>query len=111
MWLSIGGKIVACRIYARSYPCLLAHPNLYPEGYFREKKSYRFLCSWNKEKEGIPLVKWQAITKPNEMGGWGLKNIYYFGKSLVVKSVWRLIFKDGLWNWILIEKYVEPKLV
>jgi hypothetical protein len=38
-----------------------------------------------------PLVKWQRLAMPKYLGGWGLKNIFFFSKELVTKSVWRLI--------------------
>jgi hypothetical protein len=50
------------------------------------KKVFRFLWTEKKQTEGIPLVKWKAIAKPKEEGGWVLKNIYYFGKSLAAKK-------------------------
>jgi hypothetical protein len=27
---------------------------------------------------GFHLTKWQNIARPKEMGGWGIKNIYWF---------------------------------
>jgi len=57
------------------------------------KISFRFLLSGNREKEGIPLVKWKKIAKPKEMGGWGLKNIGPFGKSLAAMCVRRDLYQ------------------
>jgi hypothetical protein len=57
------------------------------------KISFRFLLSGNREKEGIPLVKWKKIAKPKEMGDWGLKNISPFGKSLAAMCVCRDLYQ------------------
>jgi hypothetical protein len=37
-----------------------------------------------------------------DVGGWGLKNIFHFSKTLVAKSVWRLIQGKGLWIQVVI---------
>jgi hypothetical protein len=36
--------------------------------------------------EGVALVKWKNVSRPNIVEHWGLKNIYQFGKGLVAKS-------------------------
>jgi hypothetical protein len=41
----------------------------------------------HREKEGVSLVKWQAVVKPKDLGGWGLKNIHLCGKTLAAKRV------------------------
>jgi hypothetical protein len=37
------------------------------------------------------MDKWLDISKSKDMGGWGLKHIHLFGKSLVAKSLWKFI--------------------
>jgi hypothetical protein len=32
------------------------------------------------------LISWDKIAKPKKMGGWGIKNIYTFGKALAAKN-------------------------
>jgi len=41
-------------------------------------------------------MKWKAISKTKDIGGWGLTNIHQFGKALTVMDFWRLITNDGL---------------
>jgi len=45
------------------------------------KKCFKFLWTGKREKDLIPLVKWQSLTKPKEVDGLGLKNMYSFGKA------------------------------
>jgi hypothetical protein len=54
-----------------------------------------------KESKGIPLVRWKNILKFEEDGGWGLKNIHYFGNTLETKSLWRKLKLDCLWKLII----------
>jgi hypothetical protein len=75
------------------------------------KKCYKFLWTGRRAEEGIPLVKWDRIAKPKELGGWGLKNLYVFNQALVAKSLWRMLFNKGLWGKVMKEKYLENKEV
>ena len=62
-------------------------------------------------QEGIPLVKWDRIVRPKELGGWGLKNLYVFNQALETKSLWRMFFNRGLCGKVMKEKYLENKEV
>jgi hypothetical protein len=67
----------------------------------------RCLKSIKRSIKEVPLVKWKVITKSKEEGGWGLKNIHYFGNYLVEKILWRAISREILWRYSL-EVY-KPK--
>jgi len=51
---------------------------------------FRFLWSGCKEKRGIPLVEWQRLIVPKDMGDWELKNIFRFSK------IWQLRVYGGV---------------
>jgi hypothetical protein len=53
----------------------------------RGKKCFSFLWTGKKERERIPLIKWNKIAKPKEDGGWGFKNIYHFGQALASSTL------------------------
>jgi hypothetical protein len=59
----------------------------------------------------MPLVKWSHLAMPKELGLWGIKNINWFCKSLVAKSLWRLIHNSMLWGRILTYKYLGGKSI
>jgi hypothetical protein len=46
-----------------------------------------------------------ALSK--KIGGWGLKNIYHFGRDLPAKSPWNYIFDKGLWGILMHSKYLK----
>jgi hypothetical protein len=56
-----------------------------------QNKCFSYMWLGNRSKEGIPLVKWSRISKPNKLGGWDLKNIYLLGLFLATKFVWSFI--------------------
>jgi hypothetical protein len=44
------------------------------------------------------MINLKNIAKPKETGGWGIKNIFIFGKDLVEKSMCRCIMMPGIWH-------------
>lgn len=69
---------------------------------------FRILWSGIVEYVKISLVKWQAITRPKEEGGLGLKNVHLFRISLAAKNLQRILTKDSLWR-IIEEKYIKSR--
>lgn len=53
------------------------------------------------------LLNWERLTSLKSVGGWGIKNIYNFGKPLVAKSHWRVLFTKSMWNEVIIAKYIK----
>lgn len=62
------------------------------------KRMFNFFCSGNPTKEHFHLASGETIARPKLLGGWGLKNIFHFGKALETKSIWRGLFGKGLWS-------------
>jgi len=48
---------------------------------------------------------------PKELGGWSIKNLIWFSKSLAEKSLWRLMHKRMLWGKVMISKYMTRKSI
>jgi hypothetical protein len=104
--------LVLLKVVLKSIPVYglsLAHvPKSILEKIRRRCFSFLWIC---KKKEGIPLVSWKILAKPKKGGGWGLKNIHLFGQALTVKSLWRLLFNEGLWGNIMKKKYLKDYIV
>ena len=58
-----------------------------------------------------PWVQWERIVVSKGLGGWGLKNIFLFAKSLVAKGGWRLLKTESLWTRVMFQKYISPVFV
>jgi len=52
------------------------------------KLNFGFLWSGEKEAHVTPWVRWKRIVAPKALGGWGIKNIYLFSKSLATNGGW-----------------------
>ena len=67
-----------------------------------------FMWSGKKEVVVTPWVRWERISRPKAMGGWGIKNIFLFSEALAAKGGWRLIHADNLWTRVITAKYIAP---
>jgi len=52
------------------------------------KLTSKFLWSGKLKSHVIPWVRWEKITTPKALGGWGSKNIFLFSKALAAKGGW-----------------------
>ena len=53
------------------------------------------------------LVDWHIISTPYEYGDWNIKNLEWFGMSLILKSLWMVLNGRGLWSHIIAHKYLK----
>lgn len=51
-------------------------------------------------------VKWEHLALPKALGGWGLKNIFFFSKAFATKAGWRLISLSSLRTEVVWNKYI-----
>lgn len=70
---------------------------------------FNFLWSGKNDKEGIHLEKWELLSQPKCLGGWGFKNLYWFGLALTMKSLWRALIGYGIWNHTIKDKYFKNR--
>ena len=56
-------------------------------------------------------MAWDKISRPKEWGGWGIKNLGSFAKSLAAKLAWRLLSTDSLWVSLMKRKYISQDSV
>jgi len=59
-----------------------------------------------KDYHKIHLVRLEEISKRKE-GEWGLKNTHIFGWALAIKSLWRALLGESIWQRIVLKKYLK----
>ena len=72
-----------------------------------DKLCSRFLWARSKVEHVTPWVAWDKISRPKEWGGWGIKHLSFFSKSLAAKLAWRFISTDSLWSSVTKRKYID----
>jgi hypothetical protein len=112
-WLSLGGRVTLVKAVLESIPVYWLSLAKIPKSILNiiRRRMFSFMWTGKKLKEGIHLISWENIAKPKKLGGWGIKNIYAFGKSLATKSLWRCLMVPGLWHEVILRKYLRKKSV
>ena len=56
-------------------------------------------------------MRWEHLSWPNDLGGWGIKNLHWFSIALRAKNFWMVLQNSGLWHQVLISKYLKNQSV
>jgi len=59
---------------------------------------FNFLCYGKICKEKIHIVSWASLSIPKNLGGWGLKNMAWFGKALSLKKIFGEVSLVGVFR-------------
>jgi hypothetical protein len=51
------------------------------------------------------LAKWSSLANPKALGGWGIKYIHLFARSLAGRNLWWLSIGNSLWIKVMWSKY------
>jgi hypothetical protein len=57
------------------------------------------------------MVKWKVICKSKRRGGLGIKDLRRMNISLLCKWWWKLEKENGLWQQIIIYRYMQNKSI
>jgi hypothetical protein len=107
-WLSLGGRFVLIKAVLESmHVYWMALESILMSVLNRIRQlMFNFLWSGSSVKQHIHLCKWEIIAKPKIFGGWGIRNIYLFNRSLVENTLWRVLMKDDIWHRVIKDKYL-----
>lgn len=69
----------------------------------------RFYWQSDSHKRKYRLAKWSLVCLPKEYGGLGIQNLDTKNKSLLGKLLFKLLNEEGVWQALLIRKYLGDK--
>eukprot|EP00253_Pinus_taeda_P029586 PITA_29586 len=107
-WLSQAGRLVLIKTVLIAIPVYWASLMWVTKGILAsiDKLCSRFLWAGSKVEHVTPWVAWDKISRPKEWGGWAIKHLSFFSKSLAAKLAWRLISTNSLWSTVTKRKYI-----
>jgi len=70
------------------------------------KLIFYFLWAGGGKTQRIHLRSWETLEKPKHLGGWGFQNLFLFNHALETNSLWRALFKEGIWKKLIKDKYL-----
>lgn len=68
----------------------------------------RFLWKGSKEGHTFAWTRWDLITLPKKWGGWGLKYLSCFSRTLASKLGCKILTTDNLCTKVVTNKYINP---
>lgn len=88
-----------------------AHLFLLPASIIKKMNSLtaNFLWGGKSQQTKLHLVKMDSISKPKNLGGWGLLHLKSFGKALLCKSLLRGIYGRCPWSSYINQKYLKGR--
>jgi hypothetical protein len=97
-WISRAGRLILVKSVLEAIPVYWISLSWIPKGILEAARKiyFRFLWSGKGDTFVSPWVRWQRIVVPKALGGWGLKNIFLFSKSLAAKGGWRFLKTESL---------------
>jgi hypothetical protein len=107
-WLSLGGRLVLIKVVLEIQPVYWMSLATVPNSVLVKLCHLIFSFLWLgcSERKQSHLCNWETIARPKKVGGWGLRNISLFNKSLAAKTLWRGLTKAGIWHKVLKDKYL-----
>lgn len=112
-FLPLHGKFVLVKYFIESIPIYCLSLAIILESIRHMIKNMIFNFWWfvKKGRRKFHLVKWETLARPKEYGGWGIKNLFHFGTTLATKNIWKSLFAPGMWNDVIITKYLNRDTV
>lgn len=80
-----------------------------PAGIVKKADFYRDGLIWqeDEDKKKYHLVNWKTCCKHKDFGGLRILNLELMNKALLAKWFWKLENETGLWQSVLLGKYVS----
>lgn len=108
-WLTMAGKIILIKSVLNAVPIYLMPILKAPKSILVSLKDTLRSFLWNNSKDGkprIPLLAWDKVYLPKELGGSGIRSLENQNLALGAKLVWKLYDNlDSLWANIMFAKY------
>jgi hypothetical protein len=107
-WLSLGGHLTLLKAVLSSQPIYWMSLAIVPGSVLKilRNRMFNFLWKRNCDSHTMHLCSWERLSLPKSFGGWGIRNIFDFSKSLAANTLWRILMGEGIWHRVIIDKYL-----
>jgi len=52
-----------------------------------QQQIFTFFWTGSKQNKGYHLCRWEAISKPKSLGGWGIRNLLIFSRAISTNTL------------------------
>jgi hypothetical protein len=109
-WISLGGRYILLKSVLESQPIYWMAVELIPRSIInqiRKLMSFNFLWKGHSFSSHVHLCSWEVLSRPKSSGGWGLRNLSHFNLALNANTLWHILFREGIWHKIVMDKYLK----
>ena len=110
LYLSKGGRLMLLKSILSSLPTYFLSLFTIPKFVAARLESIQRNFLWGSSEGSFkyPLVAWEKVCLPVEMGGLGIRSVVSFNQALLGKWLWRYRHEDThLWQRVISTKYGE----
>ena len=109
--LSFGGRLTLLNSCLSSIPIYSMSLYMLPKTIHKrlDKTRKHFFWQGGGIKKKYYLVKWTKAARPKNKGGLGIQDLWKLNISLLCKWWWKLEACQGIWQTIVMKKYVKDK--
>ncbi|KAL4626758.1 hypothetical protein ACB092_05G120500 [Castanea dentata] len=110
LYLSKGGRLMLIKSTLSCLPTYFLSLFTIPKAVAARLENVQRKFLWGSSEGGFkyPLVAWDKVCLPIEMGGLGLRKVVSFNQALLGKWLWRFGHEDThLWRRVISSKYGE----
>jgi hypothetical protein len=109
--LSVGGRFVLINSVLTSMVLFMLCFFQVPRGALEKIEYFRSRFFWQNDehKKKYILAKWDVLCQPKVQGGMGIMNTDIQNHCLLSKWMYKLINKQGIWQHLLLRKYMQDK--
>jgi hypothetical protein len=111
--LSTGGRVVLINSIVGSLSIFTLSFFEVPRKILKKLDYYRSRFFWQSggHKKEYRLTRWDVICAPKDQGGLGILDLDLQNRCLLSKRLFKLINEDGMWQSILLKKYMRHRTI
>jgi hypothetical protein len=108
IWLSLGGRYILLKsVFEGQNVYWMSMENM-PRSILNKirKSMFQFLWTGHQETQQYHLCRWEVLSIPKKLGGWGFLNLPLFNLALNASTLWRVLAQPSIWQQVIKEKYL-----
>jgi hypothetical protein len=108
-WLSLGGRYILVKSVLEGQNVYWMSMEALPRIILNRirKLMFQFLWTGHSEAQQYHLCRWEILSRPKNLGGWGFCNLPLFNLALNASTLWRVLTQPSIWQKVIKEKYLH----
>jgi hypothetical protein len=108
-WLSLGGRYILVKMVLEGQSVYWMSMEALPRIVLNRirKLMFQFLWSGHSDAQHYHLCRWEVLSRPKNLGGWGFHNLTIFNQALNAITLWRVLTQPSIWQKVIRGKYLH----